>query len=219
MNRRILVIGIGRLGESLVRHLFLEKAEVIALDTDEKNIDDIKNHCHLAVQGDGSDLETLIEVGAASVDTAVICMGESFEASVLALTNLLELKVPRIEVRASDTRKAKIFKSIGAHHVFYVEGEMGRLLAYRMSRPSVLHEMELEYGLKIIEWSPSVWAFDRSLLELNLPASHQVQVVAIRDPANPKQVIFPDPHTVIKKGQLALLMGNEKDLQRLLARV
>lgn len=218
MHRRVLVIGIGRLGESLVRTLFEERAEVIALDTDPANLEFVKDHCHLAVQGDASDIDTLIEVGAASVDTAVICMGESFEASVLALTNLLELKVPRIEVRANNEKKARIYKSVGAHNVFSVEGDMGRIIAHRLSRPSVLHEMELEYGLKIIEWSPAPWAQGRSLLELNLPASHQVQVVALRDPSNPKQILFPDPHTVLSKGLLALLMGNEKDLQRLLNR-
>lgn len=218
MNRRILVIGLGRLGESLVRNLFAEKIEIIALDTNADNVDQIKDHCHLAVQGDGSDMDTLIEVGAASVDTAVICMGESFEASVLALTNLLELKVPRIEVRASNARKAKIFKSIGAHNVFYIEQEMGRFLAHKISRPSVLHEMELEYGLKIIEWSPAPWAQEKSLADLNLPATHQVKVVALRDPTNPRHVIFPDSKTILRKGLLTLLMGNEKDLQRLLAR-
>lgn len=217
-NPRILVVGLGRLGESLVRHLFAEKAEVIAIDNDISHVEAVKDYCHIAIQGDGSDIDTLIEIGAASVDSAVICMGEAFEASVLALTNLLELKVPRIEVRASNARKAKIYKSIGAHHVFYVEEEMGKIVAHRICRPAALHAMDLEFGLKIIEWSPAPWAQDKTLLEINLPNSHQVQVVAIRDPQNPRHFITPTPQTILKKGHLALLMGNEKDLQKLLAR-
>lgn len=216
MNQRVLVLGLGRLGNSLVRHLFLERAEVIAMDMDEKNVNAVKDHSHLAVQGDGSDMDTLVEIGAGSVDLAYLCMGESFEASVLALTNLLELKVPRIEVRASDARKAKIFKSIGAHGVFYVEEEMGRILAKRTSRPSALHEMELEHGLKIMEWSPGYWAHNKTLMELNLPANHQVQVVALRDPSNPSQLIFPGPSSVLKQDHLVLIIGNERDLYRLL---
>lgn len=216
-TNRILVIGLGRLGQSLVRHLFAEKTEVIAVDTDMNNVDAIKDFCHVAIQGDGTDMDTLKELGADKVDAAVICMGESFESSVLALTSLLELRVPRIEVRASTARKAKIYKNIGAHNVFYVEEEMGKIVAHRISRPSALHAMDLEFGAKLIEWSPPEWAQNKSLLEINLPAQYHIQVVAIRDPSQPRQIIHPDPSTVLRRGQLALLMGDEKELQKLLA--
>jgi trk system potassium uptake protein len=218
VHKRILVIGLGRLGESLARHLYEEGVEVIALDTSAENVHNIKNYSHLAIQGDGSDIHTLVEIGASKVDAAVVCMGESFEASVITLTNLLELKVPNITVRASTRRKAEVYKSVGAHHVFYVEEEMGRILATRMSRPAVLHEMELDYNLKIVEWNPGKWAINRSIENLNLPQHHQVQIIALRDPKKPKEIIFPDPHTIVREGLLALILGSDRDVLRLLER-
>ena len=213
---RVLVIGIGRLGESLVRHLHEDGVEVIALDNSQANIDRIKVFASLAIVGDATDLEVLKEIGATSVDQAVISIGDSFEASVLAVTNLQELKVKNIAVRASTARKAQIFHSIGAPKVFYVEEDMGRILAHRFSRPSMLHTMELGYGIKVVEWSPGAWAVGKSLVNLQLRQKHRVQVIGLRDPLSPKEIIFPSPEVVLKEGVSVLLLGSDADWQMLL---
>lgn len=216
MSKRILVIGLGRLGDSLVRHLHEEGLEVLAVDLAMENVEKAKPFAHLAVQGDSSNIEVLQEIGAQRVDEAFICMGESFEASVLTLTNLLDLKVPLITVRASTARNAQVYRSVGAHKVFFVEEEMGRLLAARISRPTVKHEMELDLDLKIIEWSPAPWALEKTVSELALPQKFSVQIIGLRNPVEPQKVIFPEPTTRIKKGYLALLLGRDSDLDRLL---
>ncbi|MCS6837286.1 MAG: TrkA family potassium uptake protein [Bdellovibrionaceae bacterium] len=215
MKKRFLVIGIGRLGSSLVRNLHLEGQEVIALDNDEKHIEMIKGDCSLAVVGDSQDIDVLKEVGAEKVDVAIICMGTYFEAAVLTTTNLLELKVPTVAARASSRQKAQILRSVGAHQVFFVEEEMGKVLAQQFSRPAILHAMDLGYDLRLVEWSPAPWAWGRSLEELQLPQKYRVQIVALRDTKNPKEIIFPRSNMTLGRDTLALLMGNDRDLQRL----
>lgn len=216
MKERVLVIGIGRLGSSLVRHLYETGAEVIALDEDLDNIEGVKNKSHLAVQGDGTDIEVLREIGANTVDLAIVSIGEDFEASAMTLTNLIELNVKRIAVRAPSARLARIYQSIGAHEVFYVEEDMGKILALRFMRPSIKHEMDLGFGLKIVEWSPAKWAQGRTLAELQLPTKFKVQVVGFRDPSSPKEIIMPTPNYVVKGEVLALILGHDRDIQRLL---
>jgi len=215
MKKRFLVIGIGQLGHSLVRNLFLEGQEVIVLDNDEANIDAVKSHSTITAVGDSRDIEVLQEIGASKVDTAIICMGNSFEASVLTVMNLLELKVPCIAVRASTAQKAQIFKSVGAHQVFFVEEEMGKVLAHTFSRPAILHAMDLGYDLKLVEWSPAKWTWGRTLEELQLPQKHRVQIVALRNKSNPKEIIFPRSTMELNPETLTLLMGTDKDLQKL----
>lgn len=217
MKQRILVIGLGRLGDSLVRHLYEDGVEVIALDNKKENIDRVKDFTNIAVVGDSTDIEVLREVGAPSVDLAVISIGESFESSVLTLTNLQELKVKKIAVRASTAKKAQIFRSIGAENVFYVEEDMGKILAHQFSRPSILHTMDLGYGLKIVEWTPAKWAQGKTLTDLQLPQKHRVQVVALRDPKQPKELRYPSPTIKLEEGLLVLLLGGDDDLQRLIA--
>jgi trk system potassium uptake protein len=218
LKRRFLVIGIGQLGESLTRHLYGEGLEVIALDTDAAHIDAIKGACTLAIVGDSSDQDVLVEAGAARVDVALICMGTSLEASVLTLTHLLEMKIPHIAVRAANRKLAEIFKKMGAHEVFFVEEEVGKLLAQKYSRPNILHSMELGLDLKLVEWIPPNWAIGKSLRELNLPMEFNVQILAFRSKANPKLVVHPSAELKIESHLLALIMGTERDLQRLIDR-
>jgi len=216
MKQRFLVIGIGQLGHSLVKNLFREGAEVLALDTDQNNIDSIKSDSTLSAVGDCMDIDVLKEIGAPSVDVAIICMGTNFEGSVLALTNLLDLKVPHIAVRASTQQKAQIFKSIGAHQVFFVEEEMGKVLAHSFSRPNVLHTMDLGFNLKIIEWSPALWAVDKQISELNLQKKYGVQIVAVRHIKKPKEIINPNPEFRLTVDHVALLFGTDNDLNKII---
>lgn len=216
MKKRVLVIGIGRLGSSLVRNLYDTGVEVIALDESLPSIEAIKSVSHLAVQGDGTDIEVLKEIGANTVDMAIVSIGEDFEASAMTLTNLVELNVKKVAVRAPNARLARIYQSIGAHEVFYVEEDMGKILALRFMRPSIKHEMDLGFGLKMVEWSPEQWVLGKTLAELQLPTKFKVQVVGFRDPENPKEIIVPTPNYVIKAEVLALILGHDRDIQRLL---
>ncbi len=216
MKERVLVIGIGRLGSSLVRNLYEAGAEVIALDNNLENINSVKSKAHLAIQGDGTDIEVLREIGASTVDLAIVSIGEDFEASAMTLTNLIELNVKRVAVRAPTTRLARIYQSIGAHEVFYVEEDMGKILSLRFMRPSIKHEMDLGFGLKMVEWSPGKWTHGKTLAELKLPTKFKIQVVGFRDPVNPKEILMPTPDYVIKGEILALILGHDRDIQKLL---
>lgn len=72
MKQRILVIGLGRLGDSLVRHLHSEGTEIIALDNDPQHIENIKDYAQIVLIGDSTDIDVLKELGAEHVDQAVI---------------------------------------------------------------------------------------------------------------------------------------------------
>ena len=214
-RNRYLVIGIGQLGESLVRNLHQDSMEVIALDNDPEHIESVKTTSSMAVVGDCADMKVLKEIGAATVDCVVICMGTSFEATIMAIAHLVELKVPYIAVRASNSKTARIFERVGAHKVFFVEDEMGKVLAHSLSRPTILHAMDLGYNLRLVEWSPSEWALGKTLMELNLPNEYNVHVVALRDRNAPNEIIFPKADLKLDSHHLTLLVGKDQDLDRL----
>ncbi len=214
-RNRFLVIGIGQLGESLVRHLHEDGLEVIALDTDAEHIEAVKSKASLAVVGDCMDMTLLKQIGAETVDCAVLCMGTSFEATVMSIAHLIELKVPHIAVRAPNAKMAKIFERVGAHEVFFVEEQMGKVLAHGFSRPAILHAMDLGYDLRLVEWKPADWAVGKTLMELNLPRRFKVQIVALRDQKKPHEIIFPRADLKLEEHLLTLLVGTNQDLEAL----
>lgn len=215
MAERILVIGLGRLGHSLVENLAGKNMEVIAVDEDMDRVEEVKNlvaHCY---QGDSTDLEFLTQIGANRVDHVLLCMGENLESSILTITLLLEMGVNKISARASNARNAKILKRVGAHDTFFVEHEMGKIMAARLARPSVKKEMDLGYGLKLVDWQPPEWAHGKSLAELSFPTTYEVQVVALYNPDEPNKVDFPTSKTVITKGSHCLLIGTDAAIEKL----
>lgn len=216
MRRRFLVIGLGRLGLSLVKNLYENDQEVIALDQDENRVDEVKEYTSFAAVGNCEDRESLEAVGAHRVDKAIVCLGRAFESALLAVTHLLEMQVPFVAARAISAQKAKIFRSVGVHQVFIVEEEMGRVLAEQYTRPEIIHSMELGSDLKLVEWTPPAFLWGKTLGQLDLPGRYRVQVLALRDRSDPKTLIVPDKNFVITDSTWALLMGSDRDLERML---
>lgn len=211
-----MVIGMGVLGNSVARTLAEEGGEVIALDKSPVIVDQIKDQVALAVEGDATDPKVLEQLGAADVDAAVVCIGEEFESAVLATANLLDIGVTHVAARAHSGVSATILKRVGAHDVFFVEATMGKVVAHRLRSPTVLHEMDLGGGYRIINWMAPDNMVGKSLSELALPKNFRVQVIAIRKESEDGVMETPVAQTVIGEGDLLLLSGYEKDLSGLL---
>lgn len=213
MKKRFIVIGMGILGNSVAKTLVNDGAEVIAVDSSLKHVEEIKEHVQLAVQCDASDREALAQLGAKDVDGAIVCIGENFQATILATANLLDLGVKRIAARANNQMAASILKRIGAHDVFFVESEMGKEIAHKLHRPSIIREMELGDGYRIIQVKTPEAMAGKTLLELALPKNYGVQLVAIRS-AHSVQV--PSGETTLGADDLLLMCGHDRDLTKLI---
>lgn len=211
-NKKVLVIGIGHLGQSLVLNLFHDGVDVVALDNDADHIQKIKDNATVAVIGDATNVSVLQEIGAQSFDVAIICMGNSFEASLLTLTHLLEFKIPHISVRASNEKFASIYKKMGAHDVFFVEQEMGQILAHKYTRPSVLHSMCLTSGVHIVEWKPDHKYQYKKINEVDLFNKSHIQILSVLNKNKPKGFERPSDEHIIHPDDMFLLAGTEKDL-------
>lgn len=213
---RILVIGLGRLGSSIVENLAGKNVELIAIDEEMDRVDEVKHLVSHCIQGDSTDLEFLKQIGADKVDHAILCMGEKLECSILTITLLLELGVKKVSARAANTRNARILSRVGAHEIFFVEHEMGKIMASRLTRPSVKKEMELGYGLKLVDWVPPSWTYNKSLADLAFPTNYGVQVVALFHPEQPDSVSFPTSKSTLNSGTHCLLIGTDAAIDKLL---
>ncbi len=215
-RKKILVIGLGVLGDSVAKNLTLDGAEVIVLDQDSILIDRIKDHVSIAMHGDSTDRKALEQLGAKDIDAAVICIGTQFEAAVLTAAHLLDLNVSFVAVRANNELAASILRRIGVHEVFFVESEMGKSIAHRMQSPSIKKEMEIGDGYRIIQWEAPEWMDSKSIMDLAVNKEYKVQIVGIRPTTTEGRVRMPYGDTIIHQGDLLLLAGQTEDLDSLL---
>lgn len=215
-RKKIMVIGLGVLGESVAKNLALDGAEVVVLDRDPILIERIKDHVSVATQGDSSDRKVLEQLGAKDLDAAVVCIGTQFEAAVLASAHLLDLNVPYVAVRANTEMSASILRRIGVHEVFFVESEMGKSIAHRIQSPAIKKEMEIGDGYRIIQWEAPNWMDSKSIMDLAVNKKYKVQIVGIRPSTTEGRVKMPYGDTIIHEGDMLLLAGHTEDLDSLL---
>jgi len=128
-SERVVVVGLGKLGCTIARTLAEEGTDVLAIDRSMEVVQRESDVLQAAVQADATDLEALAAAGAKGASAAVVAIGDDFQASVLAISVLRELGIPRLIARANNEREARILQLVGATEVVFIEQEMGRRLA------------------------------------------------------------------------------------------
>jgi trk system potassium uptake protein TrkA len=215
MNRQFVVVGVGRLGISMVATLDSLGHEVLAIDKSESVIqslaDDLPN-VHL-VATDATDEDTVRGLNVEGFDAAAVMIGENhIEASILAAATLKEVEVPRIVARATGGIHARVLEKVGADRVIQPEREIGEQLARTMASPVVLDYVDLGDDEALIESQvPRAW-LDKSLSELDLSQKFGLTVLALKPKGRPGSL--PRGDTVLHDGDVLVVGGSKKALDR-----
>ena len=88
------VFGLGRYGIAVARELVENGREVIAVDVEEKIVNDAAAYLPVCKCADVTDAEVISRLGIESIDTVIVCMASNLEASVMAVTLCKEVSRP-----------------------------------------------------------------------------------------------------------------------------
>jgi trk system potassium uptake protein TrkA len=213
MNRQFVVVGLGRLGISMVGTLDSLGHEVLAIDNREDVIQSLANelpNVHL-VATDATDEAAVRGLNVEGFDAAAVMIGENhIEASILAAATLKEVEVPRIVARATGGIQARVLEKVGADRVIQPEREIGEQLARTMASPVLLDYVDLGEDEALIEAQvPSAW-LHKSLSELNLSQKMGLTVLALKPKGGPGTL--PHRDSVLHDGDVLVVGGTRKDL-------
>ncbi|MDQ3927434.1 MAG: TrkA family potassium uptake protein [Actinomycetota bacterium] len=215
MSKQFAVIGMGRVGASLVRTLEALGHDVLGLDCDEDLIQDLSlelPRAHL-ITADVTESMVLRDLGLEHFDGAAVVIGESIQASVLVTLILKDLGVPLIIARANSPLHARVLERVGADYVVQPEKEFGEFLARRMSSPGILDYLELGQDEALVEMkAPGEW-IGKSLADLNLHRKKGLTVLAIKGEG--KEGAIPRPEAPLKEGDVLVIGGLKKELDKL----
>ena len=110
MKKSIAVLGLGKYGRSLAENLYRMGADVIAVDANEKLIEEFSDKCTSAVCADLTDEDAVLALGLKNMDMVVVSMGGNLAASIMSVTVAKEQGVPVVIAKATTTRMEKILK-------------------------------------------------------------------------------------------------------------
>ena len=215
MSRQFLVVGLGRLGVSMLATLDSLGHEVLGIDKREDVTqavaDDLPN-VHF-VAADATDEDAMRGLNVEGFDAAAVMIGEDHvEAGILATATLKEVGVPKIVARATGGIHARVLERVGADRVIQPEKEIGEQLARTMASPAVMDYVDLGEDEALIEARvPKEWV-DRSLGELALSREMGLTVVTLKPKGGPGTL--PHGDTVLREGDLLVVGGTKRALDR-----
>ena len=214
MSRQFVVIGLGRLGASMIATLDSLGYEVLGIDTDEELVQDLSADfpgAHL-VAADATDEDVLRDLNVGRFDAGAVVIGESMEAGILATANLKELGVPFVVARAISGLHGRVLERIGADRIIEPEKDMGAQVARTMASPAVLDYVDLGEDEALIEAEvPEKWV-DKSLADLHLSRESGLTVLAIKPKG--KSGTIPRGDTVLHKGDVIVVGGTKEKLDK-----
>ena len=213
--KQFVVIGIGRFGSAVAKRLCELGHEVLAIDTDEDEIQNISDKVTHAVTADASDEGVLKSLGVRNFDVAVVAIGSDIQASIITTLMLKDLGVKYVVAKAQNDVHAKVLYKIGADRVVFPERDMGERVAHNLIATNIMEFIELSPEFSIIEFVvPRSWV-GKNLREINLRVKYGVNVVALKSINSNMMNAAPMADSEIKEDSILVVIGSNENLKRL----
>ncbi|GAB6138267.1 potassium channel family protein [Halanaerobaculum tunisiense] len=211
--KQFIVIGLGRFGSSVATTLADKNYDVLAIDIDEKKVQEISSDVTHAVQADATSEEALETLGVAEFDIAIVAIGSNVHGNILTTLVLKELGVSHVVVKAQDKLHGKLLSKVGADKVVYPERDMGVRVANNLVSANVLDYIELAPNYSIAELIASDELVGKTLKELDLRSQFGVNVLAVKsdDDIN----LSPEATDTVNANDVLVVMGQESSLKQL----
>lgn len=210
MKKEFAVIGLGRLGGSIVQELVSLGASVLAIDISQEKVDEFAHIATQAVIADTTDESVLRQLGIRNFEHVVVAIGENIQASILTTLILKEIGVPKITVKAQNDHHEKVLLKIGADQVVHPERDMGRRMANNMLSNNILDYLELSDEYSIVEVKANEKLVGHTLIDLDIRAKYGVNIVAIK--RNEHLLVSPQAIERIAPGDILIVIGSDLDI-------
>ena len=207
------VFGLGRYGLAVARELVENGMEVIAVDTDERIVNDASTFLPVCKCADVSDAEVISRLGIGNIDTVIVCMASNLEASVMAVTLCKEAGVKTVIAKCANEMHQKILLRVGADQVVFPENESGIRLAKNLLSSGFIDIISLSKDVSMIEINVKEEWCGKNLIELNLRKKYGFNIIAIKK--GDKINININPETILDIDCSLIVIANTAKLAKL----
>ncbi|MBQ3014551.1 MAG: TrkA family potassium uptake protein [Clostridia bacterium] len=189
------VFGLGRYGTAVAKELVESGMEVIAVDTEQKTVNDAAAYLPVCKCADVTDAEVISRLGIGNIDTVIVCMASNLEASVMAVTLCKEAGVKTVIAKCANEMHQKILLRVGADQVVFPENESGIRLAKNLLSSGFIDMIALSKDVSIVEIDVKNEWCGKNLIELNLRKKYGFNIVALKKGkkvnanVNPEQIL------------------------------
>jgi len=217
LRKQVAVLGLGRFGSRVATTLHDAGHDVLAIDMDEKRVQEMAAHVTHAVQADATSESVLTELGLPDFEVAVVAMGSAIESSVLCTILLRKIGVTYVIARADHDLHGSILERIGANRVVYPEQEMGERVAHEVVLRVVKDYMPLGVGQGISSLMSPKYLVGHTLGDLGFGPSGKANIAVLLIQRGEEFVVSPCMSEKVVVGDVLILMGQDDSLGQLLS--
>ena len=219
----ILIVGGGKVGSYLARHLVNEGHEILLIEKDAKKWDRIAEELgSVVMRGDGCEAATLADAGTERADIVVAVTGDDEDNLVICQVAKQRFGVGRTIARINNPKNEEVFRLLGIDVTISSTNVILEHIEHELPTRNLMHLMSFrnKTGLEIVELRvpPNSPAIGRRLREVDLPPDSVVTlIVNERDGA-----LVPTPETVLRANDEIVAVTQperEQSLRRALAGV
>ena len=213
INKTYAVFGLGRYGLAVATELCSNGAEVIAVDMNEKIVEDCVGFLPVCKCADITDPEVIAQLDISSVDTVIISMASCLEASVMATMLCKEAGVKEVIVKCANEMHGRIFKSVGADRVILPEIDSGKRLAKDLLSSGFVDIASVSDDISIVEIDVMKKWQGKTLRELDLRKNNRLNVIALIK--NGKTELVSDPDVVLDEATKLIIIAHKCDVEKI----
>ena len=221
------VIGLGRFGVTIAETLVKKGAEVIAIDNDEKKVEEVRAFVTNSVCLDSTDEQALRAIDIGNVDAVVIAIGENIEVSVLTAAILRKIGVGKILAKVDSELHARILTIMGVQRTIFPEQYVGREIANLLISQHVFTYTEISKEHSVVEISIPSFFVGKSLKDLDVRNKYNISIIAIKS-TKPKvdelgnnillenTNVLPSAEDVLQQSDRIIIIGKNNDVDALI---
>lgn len=207
------VFGLGRYGIAVAKELVENGVEVIAVDDEQKVVNDAAAYLPICKCADVTDQEVISRLGIGNIDTVIVCMASNLEASVMAVTLCKEAGVKNVIAKCANEMQQKILLRVGADKVVFPENESGIRLAKNLLSSGFIDMISLSNEVSVVEIDVKDEWCGKNLIELNLRKKYGFNIVAVKKGETVNVDI--NPEQPLEAGTTLIVIANIAKLGKL----
>ena len=215
---KIIVLGAGKVGKTLIKHMSNEDHDIIVVDQNATKVEEVVNQFDvIGVVGNGGSYDILMEAGAQDANL-IICVTTSDELNILAglMAKKMGTKHTIARVRNPDYSSQRDFmrNQLGFSMIVNPDLEAASEIRRVLSFPSAVKVDTFSRGkVELAEF----FVEDHSRLNgVELSQLHKITKtnILVCAVSHNEDVIIPDGNYVIKPGDHLYITGKHRDLSR-----
>lgn len=214
----IIILGAGKVGKTLIKHMSNEDHDIIVIDHDAHKIEEVVNlYDVIGVVGNGGSYDILMEAGADSA-SLIICVTASDELNILAglMAKQMGTHHTIARVRNPDYSKQRDFmrNQLGFSMIINPELEAANEIRRALSFPSAVKIDTFVRGK--VELAEFYVDDDSRLVGLQLSQLHSISKtnILVCAVSRNEEVVIPDGNYTIKACDHLFITGSHRDLSR-----